>query len=145
MFNQEVFEKFLSCTKWHKVTLWCSQSIMTVLQKIAYKSLVMLYIITKFWIQSFYQLVFFQLEQVLYLVWKLTDCRPHFWPGTPKVLQGFQRSVRVKTFHCWFTYTITKLFPMFWWIHLINGGRLFSFCLSSSFTRYLWLCLLHRC
>uniref|UniRef100_A0A671QBG3 Uncharacterized protein n=1 Tax=Sinocyclocheilus anshuiensis TaxID=1608454 RepID=A0A671QBG3_9TELE len=40
-------------------------------------NLLLCYITTKAWIQSFCQLVFFQLAQVLYFVFKWIDCRPH--------------------------------------------------------------------
>ncbi len=57
----------------------CSQSKMTILTKL----LVHLYIIAKYWIQSFYHLVFFQIKCFLFIFG--TDGRRAHWVYAPQV------------------------------------------------------------
>ncbi len=64
---------FLNSPFYAFVRHWYSRSKMTSLLKIVHKSC----IITKYWIRSFCQLVFFQLAQVLSFFLELIDHRPH--------------------------------------------------------------------
>lgn len=83
--------------------LRCSQS------KIAYIFLVILYIITKYCIQSFYQLVFFCLAQILFFFLELIDRKTRtelknlsFWVNRRPTTRQFQKEKTYSVFVHWF-------------------------------------------